>query len=237
LAGSLPAAHVHGLPYAFSDVDLFCPTQQVLISTGRLLLDKGFTLDDRMSRVWARWLKIGMKSWHTNSLRLQSPHGQEFNLVFKLMDGHPTTSLAQVIESFDFGLLAMGYDLESDTYRDMRAYLYPHLKSNGPLPLMPNKRDNWRGGFISQYNGIREVGRYAKYHTYGYDMSAVKDDLVEGYAMAALYYCQHFKPEMQKLGQIFEDAMKNQSQRKKRDFVNGAIGAFVSGATVYGYRG
>ncbi|KAE8821414.1 outer envelope pore protein 16-3, chloroplastic/mitochondrial [Hordeum vulgare] len=28
-----------------------------------------------------------------------------------------------------------------------------------------------------------------------------------------------------------------QSQRKKRDFVNGAIGAFVSGATVYGYRG
>uniref|UniRef100_A0A8R7QQR2 Outer envelope pore protein 16-3, chloroplastic/mitochondrial n=1 Tax=Triticum urartu TaxID=4572 RepID=A0A8R7QQR2_TRIUA len=26
------------------------------------------------------------------------------------------------------------------------------------------------------------------------------------------------------------------SQRKKRDFVNGAIGAFVSGATVYGYR-
>ena len=28
-----------------------------------------------------------------------------------------------------------------------------------------------------------------------------------------------------------------QSQRKKRDFVNGAIGAFVAGATVYGYRG
>ncbi|KAG8059629.1 hypothetical protein GUJ93_ZPchr0002g23749 [Zizania palustris] len=28
-----------------------------------------------------------------------------------------------------------------------------------------------------------------------------------------------------------------QSQRKKRDYVNGAIGAFVSGATVYGYRG
>ncbi|KQK01031.1 hypothetical protein BRADI_3g53410v3 [Brachypodium distachyon] len=27
-----------------------------------------------------------------------------------------------------------------------------------------------------------------------------------------------------------------QAQRKKRDFVNGAIGAFVAGATVYGYR-
>ncbi|KAF0935156.1 hypothetical protein E2562_030437 [Oryza meyeriana var. granulata] len=28
-----------------------------------------------------------------------------------------------------------------------------------------------------------------------------------------------------------------QSQRKKRDFVNGAIGGFVAGATIFGYRG
>uniref|UniRef100_A0A0D9VK89 Uncharacterized protein n=1 Tax=Leersia perrieri TaxID=77586 RepID=A0A0D9VK89_9ORYZ len=28
-----------------------------------------------------------------------------------------------------------------------------------------------------------------------------------------------------------------QSQRKKRDFVNGAVGAFVAGATIFGYKG
>lgn len=28
-----------------------------------------------------------------------------------------------------------------------------------------------------------------------------------------------------------------QKQRMKRDYVNGAVGAFVAGATVYGYRG
>ena len=52
---------------------------------------------------------------------------------------------------------------------------------------MPNKRMDWRNGFISQYNGVREVGRYAKYVQYGHDLSLVKDDLVTGYWSAATY--------------------------------------------------
>ena len=72
-----------------------------------------------------------------------------------------------MLESFDFGLLAVGYDLEDNSLRDMRDYLFPGLDPNGPLPMMPNKRSNWRNGFISQYNGLRECGRYAKYHGYG----------------------------------------------------------------------
>lgn len=204
LAGSLVAEQTYGLSNAHHDVDLFCPTDQVLIAVGQKLLDHGYKLDDRFSRVWARWLRYGFKRWHTNSLRLMSPTGIETNLVYKLTDGHPTTSLSQVLESFDFGLLATGYDLEWDEYRDLRAYLFPDLDPDGPLPLMPNKRSNWRNGFISQYNGLRECGRYAKYHGYGYDMSAVKDDLVTGYWSAASYMAGHFDAEKNQLGKIYE---------------------------------
>lgn len=204
LAGSLVAEETYGKSNAHTDVDLFCPTANILVATGQKLLDQGFKLDDRFARTWARWMRYGFKTWHTNSLKLHDPSGVEYNLVYKLTDGHPTTSLGQVLESFDFGLLATGYDLEWDSYRDMRGYLFPGLDPDGPLPLMPNKRSNWRNGFISQYNGIREVGRYAKYYGYGYDLSAVRDDLVTGYWSAASYMATTSDPEKQQLGRIYE---------------------------------
>ena len=204
LAGSLVAEATYGKSDAHTDVDLFCPTANILVATGQRLLMQGFKLDDRFERTWQRWMRYGFKTWHTNSLKLMSPQGIEVNLVYKLTDGHPTTSLSQVLESFDFGLLATGYDLESDTYRDLRPYLFPGLDPDGPLPLMPNKRSNWRNGFISQYNGLREVGRYAKYHGYGYDLSQVKDDLSTGYWAAASYMATTFDAEKQQLGKIYE---------------------------------
>lgn len=203
LAGSLVAEETYGMSNAHSDVDLFCPTGNVLVAIGQKLLCNGYELDDRFARVWVRWLTYGFKTWHTNSLRLMSPQGVETNLVYKLTDGHPTTSLAQVLESFDFGLLGTGYDLSDGKFRDMRPYLFPGEDVNC-LPLMPAKRLNWRNGFISQYNGLREVGRYAKYHAYGYDMSAVKDDLAVGYWAASSYHTGHFDPEKQQLGKIYE---------------------------------
>jgi hypothetical protein len=202
MAGSCVAAQTYGND-GWSDLDLFVPTQNVLIATIQTLLNHGYTIDDRFERVWIRWLKYGTKSWHTNSMRLHSVNDVETNVVFKLVDGHPTTSLGQVLESFDFGLLGMGIDLESGQYRDMRPFLFPTLDPEGPLPLMPGKRSNWLGGFVSQYNGLREAGRYAKYYTYGYDMSAVADDLVHGYRMAALYHSNSFDQDKQLLGQIY----------------------------------
>lgn len=206
LAGSLVAAETYGLT-GYHDVDLFCPTPQVFISLGTKLQMQGFKLDDRFSRAWVRWLKYGFKSWHTNSLRLEAPDGTEWNLVYKLTDGHPTTSLSQVLESFDFGLLGTGYDCEFGVKRDLRPYLFPHfsyIDAAQPLPMMPNKRDNWRNGFISQYNGLRECGRYAKYHDYGYDLSLVKDDLSTGYWEASAYMASTFDSEKQQLGKIYE---------------------------------
>lgn len=207
LTGSTVAAADHGFDYAWSDIDVFMPTSHTLVAAVQRLLGQGYKLDDRFSRVWERWLRYGFKSWHTNSIRLHSPGGIETNLVYKLTEGHAATSLAEVIESFDFGLLCSGYELETGTYRNMGSYLFPSLWSplhpTLPLPMMPSKRTNWRAGFISQYNGLREFGRYAKYHGYGYDMSEVKDDLAEGYRAAELYLSNHFDAEKQTMGKIY----------------------------------
>jgi hypothetical protein len=87
---------------------------------------------------------------------------------------------------------------------------------------MPAKRDNWRNGFISQYNGLRECGRYSKYYEYGYDLTLVKDDLVTGYFMAADYMSTHHDPEKQQLGLIY-DAL---GQHIKADNVDELVKAY-----------
>lgn len=207
LAGSLVAEDVYGKTNAHDDVDLFVPTQTVLMSVVQFLICQGFTMNERMARTWFRWQRYGMKNWHTNSMKLMAPAnlgGFEVNVVYKLTEGHATTSLSQVVESFDFGLLATGWELETDTFRDFRSALFPGHVLTGPLPLMPNKRANWRAGFISQYNGLREAGRYVKYARYGYDLTLVKDDLVTGYYEAESFYSNSFKEDFKKLGKIYE---------------------------------
>ena len=210
IAGSAVAAEVYGMTLTNkSDVDVFCYSSESLIAGAQRLLNSGFTLNERFVRVWDRWLKFGFNHWHTNSIKFEGPRSLDYlevNLVHKLIGGNPLNSLAAVLESFDFGLLGVGYDLVSGRpiKRDMRSYLFPHLPVDGPLPLMPNKRDAWRQGLISQYNGLREVGRYAKYAQYGYDLSLVKDDLAAGYMAAATYLNGCDKPEKQQLGKIYE---------------------------------
>lgn len=203
MAGSLAAAHAHDRPTAWSDVDIFTPTEGLLFTTIKSLLMQGAVPFENFERVWHRWQRYGLRKWHTNSMRLELSSGIEVNVVYKLTDGHPTTSLSQVLESFDFGLLATGWDLETGTYRDMRPYLFPGMDINGPLPLMPNKRDNWLQGFVSQYNGMREGMRYLKYLEYGYDMSAVAQDLTTGYELASMYLSSTFDAEKQALGELY----------------------------------
>lgn len=214
IAGSSVGAamYAHISDEAYDDVDVFCASINALVTSVNKLEAQGFEMNDRFKRVFHRWMKYGTKSWHTNSIKLTHPlSGVEVNVVYKLVDGHATTSLAQVIESFDFGLLAIGgVDCLTDTDRDMRGYLFPaniHTADleHGRLPLMPNKRQDWRQGFISEYNGLRMVGRYAKYHGYGYDMRYIKDDLVTGYREASIYLAtRDDDPDKLTLGSIYK---------------------------------
>lgn len=216
ITGSAVAASVYELPDAFDDIDLFTPSSPAFISSIQALLSKGYTIIPKFERVWKRWLTMGLGHWHTNSIQLLSPGGAKVNLIYKLVNKHPTSSLSQVLESFDFGLLVVGYDSETQVFRDMRPYFFPGWDINGPLPLLPNKRDDWVNGFISQYNGLRECGRYAKYNNYGYDMSYVKPDLLDGYYNAAAYLSGRDKPEKQQLGLIYE-AIANHIQADNID--------------------
>jgi hypothetical protein len=206
LAGSLVAEETYGLSDAHSDVDLFCPSNNRMLYTIAKLEAKGYTFADRFDRVISRWLDYDdmTRKWHTNSMKMLSPHGVEVNLVFKKVDGNATRSLSQVLESFDFGLLATGYEVATGEKHDLRPYLFPGMDLKGPLPMLPNKRDNWRNGFVSQYNGLREAGRYAKYYGYGYDMSLVKEDLVTGYWAASTYLASTFDEEKKTMARIYE---------------------------------
>lgn len=204
IAGSCAAAETYGSK-EWADLDVFAYSDHALVAATQSLLDHGFTMDERFERVWYRWLRYGFKGWHTNSMKLHSPSDVEVNVIHKTIGGSATTSLAQVLESFDFGLLATGYDVESEQRMDMRGYLFPNHDPNGPLPMLPNKRENWVRGYISQYNGLREAARYAKYHGYGYDMSLVKDDLVTGYEAAAHYNSRDgFDEDKKLLAQIYD---------------------------------
>ena len=203
ITGSAVAALRHNDHYAFSDVDVFCGSQNALVVAAQRFLSNGFELADRDKRVWQRWLEHGFNAWHTNSIKL-TRGDVEVNCIYKLVDGHPTTSLSQVIESFDFGLLASGYDARDGILRDLRPYFFPGMDVDGPLPLLPIRRSNWRNGFLSQYQGLREVGRYVKYIDYGYDLSLVREDLIQGYSMAAEYLIGRGDPEKLQLGSIYQ---------------------------------
>ena len=229
MAGSLVAADEYNLPDAYDDVDIFCPTSEAMVAAVQRLHDLGFQFNDRFQRVWARWLKYGLKGWHTNSMKLElhnempthyllngmeaSPERftmlrnedkLEVNIIYKLQGGHPLNRLSAVLESFDFGLLGVGYDLEHGLLRrDMRSYLFPTYTPDGALPLMPMKRHDWIQGFLSQYNGTREAGRYAKYAKYGYDLHLVRDDLIAGYEAAADYLGDRDQEDKKLLAKIY----------------------------------
>ena len=207
IAGSSVAALVYDKPLSENaDIDVFCYTEEALIAAMTTLrAHPNFTLNERFDRVYGRWLKFGLRNWHTNSIKFDHSHGFQVNLVYKLTGGHPNSSLSSVIESFDFGLLGCGFDLSLDNkLRDLRSFLFPGADLTGPLPLMPNKQEAWENGFISRYNGLREAGRYAKYYLYGYDMSLIQPVLVEGYIQAVAYLRDRGDDDRLKLAEIYE---------------------------------
>lgn len=208
LAGSAVAACVYDKPHAYTDVDLFVPNQIPYAATIQRLLCSGYVIeDDKFAKGWARQLKFGIGKWHTNSMKLiDTATGTEVNVIYKLVDGHQTTKLSQVLESFDFGLLAVGHESETGRFHDMRTYFFGRGADDGrPLPLLPYREDHLRLGYMSSHVMQRTPGRYARYAaTYGYDLSLVKPVLVEGYANYASYKGNRSKPEDLALGRIAE---------------------------------
>jgi hypothetical protein len=207
LAGSSAAAVAHDLQHSYTDIDLFVPKEGVYFALVQHLLSNGYEIEgDRFERMWQRHLNYGFNAWHTNSMKLiDSTFGTEVNVIYKRVERHETTQLSQVIESFDFGLLGVGYETATKTYRDMRSYLFPHIKgadSGAPLPMMGYRGDTVGKGFMSSHIMMRTPGRYARYVGYGYDLSLVKPILVDGYNSYADYKDNRTKDEDRALATI-----------------------------------
>lgn len=210
LTGSAAAAAakaldgIPGFDFAYSDVDLFVGSENEWVRSIQYLVDHGYTFDERMEMLWYRVLHYGTHGWHTNSMRLASPEGIEVNLIFKTIGRHPTNSMSQVIETFDFGLLSMGWETEDGTYRDARHYQFPGMDPNGPLPLLPWRRESVQQGHFREHQGLRTFGRAARYFDkYGYSGDLVIPDLILGYHNAADYYSNRTDPEKILLGNMY----------------------------------
>lgn len=206
LCGSSVAAVMNLRPQAYTDVDLFTPNQGMYFAAVQHLLDSGYVIaDDRFTKMWNRHRLYGFNAWHTNSMKLvHSLNGLEVNVIYKRVDGHETTRLSQVLESFDFGLLGVGFETQTRRFHDMRTYFFgPGADDGRPLPMLPYRQDTVGQGFMSQHIMLRTPGRYARYaHTYGYDLSLVKPTLVDGYLSYARYKSDRSKPEDKILGDI-----------------------------------
>lgn len=203
LAGSSAAAVQSGNEHAYTDVDIFVPKPGVYFALVTRLQERGWKIEgDRFSRMYERHLAMGFNGWHTNSMKLLNSDDTEVNVIYKKVDGHETTMLSQVIESFDFGLLGVGYETETSTFRDMRSYLFPGYDINGPLPMMEYRQETVGRGLMSQHIMLRTAGRYARYARYGYDMSLIKPLLVKGYYAYSTYKTNRTKPEDATLADI-----------------------------------
>jgi hypothetical protein len=211
IAGSAVAAETYGLTESYDDIDVFAYGNSSLIAIANTLLERGFTFASSNEEMkWDRWLAWDLNiGWRTNSIKLKgrldaSLDDYEVNVVYKTFEKQPVKRLSLVMESFDFGLLATGYELRTGVWRDMRPYFFPGASTYISLPLLPDREDRWANGLITQYTGIRQAGRAVKYLGYGYDMSQVMPVLVKGYRIAAGHHANHFDPEKVALGQIYD---------------------------------
>jgi hypothetical protein len=213
LAGSSMAALHYDLPYAYDDIDVFAYGNSSLVAIVQQLTDSGFEFaSDNESMKWDRWLSWDLNvGWKTNSVKLRGyvngpnplePY--EVNVIYKQFEKQPVKRLSQVLESFDFGFLAIGVELRTNTTRDMREYFFPTHQDFTTLPLLPDRADRWENGLITQYTGIRQAGRAVKYFRYGYDMSLIMPALIKGYRIAAMHHLDHFDPDKVTLGQIYD---------------------------------
>lgn len=206
LAGSAPAAIIYDKPDAYTDVDLFVPNQGMYFVLVQHLLNSGYQLEsDRFAKMWRRHQLFGFNAWHTNSMKLiDGLTGSEVNVIYKRVDGHETTRLSQVLESFDFGLLGVGYETETGKQSDMRTFFFgPGADDGRPLPMLPYRQETVGKGYMSQHIMLRTPGRYTRYaHTYGYDLSLIKPVLIEGFLAYADYKSNRTKQEDITLGQI-----------------------------------
>ena len=192
--------------YAYSDVDFFHPSSDALSANIQLMLDQGAVpLNEDESRKLRRWKRYGMGDWDTNSIKLETNDGHEFNLVFKLLDHKPLRTAIEQVGSFDFSHLGGSYNMETGAFHDLTNYYWPGM-SKDEIHMFPDREEQWLIGSIGKHQGLRQAGRYAKWQSRGFNLQQFcQKPLVEGYRIVGAHYLGKEDDELQTYGEVYMD--------------------------------
>lgn len=196
--------HPGRFTYQYGDVDFFHPSAEALSANVQHLLSQGAVpLDDEESRKLKRWMRYGMGGFDTNSLRMETLDGHEFNLVYKLIDRHPLRTAVEQVGSFDFSNLGGSYDMETGQFYDLADYFWLG-QDKDVARLFPDRERQWSNGSIGKHQGLRQAGRYATNVDRGYDLQTrCKQPLVQGYRIVGTHYLGKDDDELQFYGQTY----------------------------------
>jgi hypothetical protein len=188
MGGGALSAWKFNKPFAYSDVDVFVPSEFALARTVQFMLDHGAVMDEENSRTMERWSGRGTGDWHTNSVRLELLNDEvEVNVVYKIVDKRPLRTHTQVVESFDFSNLTHSIDLRTGKEYDLFDHLF-RGEDPSKVRLLPDREWQWLNAKVGKFTGIRQGERYAKNVSRGYDLELVKAPIIQGYRYTAAHY-------------------------------------------------
>lgn len=206
LVGSAVSASLYNIN-TFNDIDVFFDSVEALHYGVATAEAGGYELDNYSKRKLGFSHRWGGKRFHVETYRL-TKGDVELNLSHKLLGGVPVRGTAQVLMSFDFGFLLAGYDCQADTFEDafldLRPAYFPKEHAvGGPYPMVLDKGREFVRGNFGTNNALRSAERIAKYALRGYDVSAIKPQMMAGYRAAAEDLLQIGSDEKELLAEIY----------------------------------
>ena len=210
IAGGAPAAEreleLSGDPafeLAYSDVDIFHPSMEALMTNLAILMQAGaYPLEHKDERTIRKWKRKGTQGWKTNSVRIKTHQGVEVNLVYKTIDKRPLLTGLENVSSFDFSMLGTCYDLRTWIRRDLGNYYWPQGQ-HGEYRLFEDRELQWLNADIGIFTGVRQADRFARYVSRGYNLDAAVTPLVQGYRITGAYYLDQDDDELQLSGNVY----------------------------------
>lgn len=204
--------------FAYGDIDWFASSMVALSAACRRLIENGAVpADEEEAFKWEGWNQRD-PHWHTNSLRLVTKEGAEFNMVLKSEDGHILRTGREQIGSFDFSNVSMG--LNTATGEPINLF-HAYWWGGNPdqVRMLPDRRIVWEAGRFTKFPGIRQADRWARNVERGYDMRATIHPLVSGYRITTKHYGRSRDPEEQAYAQVYKilaDMIEDEDARSLR---------------------
>ena len=189
--------------YAYSDVDIFHPSMESLSINLSILLNAGAApLEHKDLRILRKWERRGTNGWKTNSIRVVTNQKVEVNLVYKTIDKHPLRTPLEQVQSFDFSMLGVSYDLRTWERRDLGTYFWPDGQDN-KYCLFEDREEQWLNAEVGIFTGLRQADRYARYVERGYNLDAAVTPLVQGYRTTGPHYLEQYDKELLLTGDTY----------------------------------